>query len=447
MTLPLRRNTNYHLLWGSQALSELGAQISVFALPLLVLMLTDSAVDAGAAGAVSALTRLVVLVPAGALIDRWHRKRIMLLCELARVPMMVGLGLMLLGDGVAFGYILAVAVVDGAAAAMFAPAEEAALPLVVTKEQLPTAVSVSAARSYLATLAGPGIGGFLFTAHKALPFLVNGVTYAGSFVMLLFLRLKRPGGAGGTGTAGARRSLVGEIGEGIGWIWRRPVIRASMAVAVGVSVCFNALYLIVLTLAQRAKIPAAEIGAIGVLVGAGGLAGALLAPRMHRLLTPRAAIILLGWLGAGVTPLLLVRTSGYLFGAVLAAIAFLAPTVQTAVVTYQMALTPDRLRGRVSAALGLAGGVAGAAGPLLGGLLVDAGGPAQAVLTCAGVLLLAALAAGLSPALRAFTSVHGTPEEDEAPPLSPSPVPSAASDPADAAGPEPTSATSEPLER
>ncbi|QRX94664.1 MFS transporter [Streptomyces noursei] len=443
MTLPLRRNTNYHLLWGSQALSELGAQISVFALPLLVLMLTDSAVDAGAAGAVSALTRLVVLVPAGALIDRWHRKRIMLLCELARVPMMVGLALMLLGDGVAFGYILAVAVVDGAAAAMFAPAEEAALPQVVAKEQLPTAVSVSAARSYLATLAGPGIGGFLFTAHKALPFLVNGVTYAGSFVMLLFLRLKGPGGAG---TAGARRSLVGEIGEGVGWIWRRPVIRASMAVAVGVSVCFNALYLIVLTLAQRAKIPAAEIGAIGVLVGAGGLAGALLAPRMHRLLTPRAAIILLGWLGAGLTPLLLVRTSGYLFGAVLAAIAFLAPTVQTAVVTYQMALTPDRLRGRVSAALGLAGGVAGAAGPLLGGLLVDAAGPAQAVLSCAGVLLLAALAAGVSPALRAFTSVHGTPEADEAPSLSPSSVPSVA-DPADAAGPEPTSATSEPLER
>ncbi|MCZ0993060.1 MFS transporter [Streptomyces noursei] len=446
MTLPLRRNTNYHLLWGSQALSELGAQISVFALPLLVLMLTDSAVDAGAAGAVSALTRLVVLVPAGALIDRWHRKRIMLLCELSRVPMMVGLGLMLLGDGVAFGYILAVAVVDGAAAAMFAPAEEAALPQVVTKEQLPTAVSVSAARSYLATLAGPGIGGFLFTAHKALPFLVNGVTYAGSFVMLLFLRLKRPGGAGGTGTAGARRSLVGEIGEGIGWIWRRPVIRASMAVAVGVSVCFNALYLIVLTLAQRAKIPAAEIGAIGVLVGAGGLAGALLAPRMHRLLTPRAAIILLGWLGAGVTPLLLVRTSGYLFGAVLAAIAFLAPTVQTAVVTYQMALTPT----------GCAGG---SARPWD---WPAASRAPRARFSAACWSTRAARSGGSDlrrrpPAGRARGGSQPRPARlhlrarhtgrGRGTALSPSPVPSAASDPADAAGPEPTSATSEPLER
>ncbi|MFJ9847905.1 MFS transporter [Streptomyces sp. NPDC101150] len=414
MTVPLRRNTHYHLLWGSQALSELGAQISVFALPLLILMLTDSAVNAGAAGAVSAFTRLVVLIPAGALIDRWHRKRIMLLCELARVPMMAGLALALLGDGVSFPYIVAVAVVDGAAAAMFAPAEEAALPQVVTREQLPTAVSVSAARSYIATLAGPGIGGFLFTAHKALPFLVNSVTYAGSFVMLLFLRLKGPGAADADGGRGGGPSSLGsEIREGIGWIWHRPVIRASMLVAIGVSVCFNALYLIVLTVAERADIAAAEIGAIGVLVGAGGLAGALLAPRMHRLLTPRAAIILLGWLGAALTPLLLVRTNGYLFGAVLAAIAFLAPTVQTAVVTYQMSRTPDRLRGRVSAALGLAGGVAGAAGPLLGGLLVDTGGRTTAVLACSGVLLLAALAAGLSPALRGFTSVSGEPAAAE----------------------------------
>ncbi|MFJ9419587.1 MFS transporter [Streptomyces sp. NPDC101227] len=414
MTVPLRRNTHYHLLWGSQALSELGAQISVFALPLLILMLTDSAVNAGAAGAVSALTRLVVLIPAGALIDRWHRKRIMLLCELARVPMMVGLALALLGDGVSFPYIVAVAVVDGAAAAMFAPAEEAALPQVVTREQLPTAVSVSAARSYIATLAGPGIGGFLFTAHKALPFLVNAVTYAGSFVMLLFLRLKGPDAADTDGgRSGEPSSLGSEIREGIGWIWHRPVIRASMLVAIGVSVCFNALYLIVLTVAERADIAAAEIGAIGVLVGAGGLAGALLAPRMHRLLTPRAAIILLGWLGAALTPLLLVRTNGYLFGAVLAAIAFLAPTVQTAVVTYQMSRTPDRLRGRVSAALGLAGGAAGAAGPLLGGLLVDTGGRTTAVLACSGVLLLAALAAGLSPALRGFTSVSGEPAAAE----------------------------------
>ncbi|MEU8893163.1 MFS transporter [Streptomyces sp. NPDC048442] len=396
--LPLRRHRNYHLLWGSQALSELGAQISMFALPLLILALTDSALYAGAAGAASAATRLIVLIPAGALIDRWNRRSVMLYCELARVPVMVALAWAVLQGNTTLAHILAVAIVDGAAAAMFAPAEEAALPQVVAKSQLSTAVSVSAARSYVATLAGPGVGGFLFSAHKALPFTVNALTYVASFVMILFLRLRsaKPAAAQPGG------SLLREIGEGIGWIWRRPVIRASMMVAVVVSVCFNALYLVVLTAAQRSEVSAPEIGAIGVMVGLGGLAGALLAPQVHQRLSPRASIILLGVLGSCFTPLLLLGDSGYLFGGVLALVAFCAPVVQTAVVSYQMSATPDRLRGRVSAAMGLAGGAAGAMGPLLGGALMDAGGKTLAVPVCTAVLLLAAVLAVLSPALRKF---------------------------------------------
>ncbi|MFG3497221.1 MFS transporter [Streptomyces sp. NPDC047928] len=436
--VPLRRNRNYHLLWSSQALSELGAQISLFALPLLILLLTDSAVQAGAASAVSAVTRLVVLIPAGALIDRWNRKTVMLVCELARVPVMVALALAVLQDGTTFAHILAVAVVDGAAAAMFAPAEDAALPQVVAKSDLSTAVSVSAARSYLATLVGPGIGGFLFSAHKALPFLVNAVTYVVSFVMILFLRLR----AAAAAPAAGERSLLREIREGAAWIGGRPVIRASLLVAVVVSVCFNALYLIVLTAAQRSGVPATEIGAIGVMVGIGGLVGAMTAPRVHRLLTPRASIVLLGWVGTALTPLLLLGTSGYLYGGVLALVALCAPVVQTAVVAYQMSTTPDRLRGRVSAAMGLAGGVAGAAGPLLGGVLMDTGGTRVAVLTCTGVLLAAAVAAGFSPALRAFTSVDGAPADtpaDRAADAPPEPRSGAGSEPGSASASQPGS--------
>jgi len=405
---PLFRNRNYNLLWSSQVLSELGAQISVFAVPLLVLALTGSAVQAGAAGAVSAVTRLVVLVPAGALTDRWDRRRIMLWCELARLPAVVALAVALLHDSAGFGLVLLVAVADGAAAALFAPAEEAVLPQVVPKSQLPTAVAVTAARSYVATLAGPGIGGVLFSAHRALPFLANALTYGLSGLLILCTRIKahRP--------PPGRRSLVHEVGEGVRWIARNPVIRASLLVAVMASICFNALYLIVLAAADRAGVPTGQIGLIGVLTGAGGLAGALLAPRFQRLVTPRTAILVLAWASAALTPLLTVKADALLFGAVLGTVSFLAPTVQTAVVTYQMASTPDRLRGRVSAALGLTGGVAGAAGPLLGGVLVDTIGWRGAVLGCSAVLVLAGAGAALSPALRAFTGVTGEPPAEPA---------------------------------
>ncbi|WP_279616768.1 MULTISPECIES: MFS transporter [unclassified Streptomyces] len=408
------RNRNYNLLWSSQVLSELGAQISVFALPLLVLALTGSAVQAGAASALSAVTRLVVLVPAGALTDRWDRRRVMLWCELARLPVITALALALLRDSAGFGLVLLVAIVDGVAAALFAPAEEAVLPQVVDKSQLSTAVAVTAARSYVATLAGPGIGGLLFSAHRALPFLANALTYALSGLLILCTRIKahRP--------PSERRSLVHEVGEGVRWIARNPVIRASLLVAVMASICFNALNLIVLAAAERAGVPTGQIGLIGVLTGAGGLAGALLAPRFQRLMTPRTAILVLAWVSTALTPLLATTADALLFGAVLGVIAFLAPTVQTAVVTYQMASTPDRLRGRVSAALGLTGGVAGAAGPLLGGTLVETVGWRGAVLGCAGALLLAGVGAALSPALRSFTQVTG--EAPAEPALTPTPA-------------------------
>ncbi|MET9258942.1 MFS transporter [Amycolatopsis sp. NPDC004079] len=403
--LPLRRNRNYHLLWTSQALSELGAQISVFALPLLVLQLTGSAAYAGLVGAVSAVTRLVVLVPTGALVDRWNRKHVMLVCEAVRVPALAGLAFGVTAGAVPFACLLAVAVIDGTATAMFAPAEEAALPQVVAEHQLSTAVAANAARGYLAALIGPGAAGFLLAAGKALPFLANAAACLASCGLIGFVRLK-------AGRSRESSSLVDEIRDGFQWIWRRPVIRAGLAVAAVVSVAFNALYLIVLTIAERAGMPAGRIGAIGMIIGASGVVGALAAPFANRVLSPRTAILGLSWLSAGCTPLLAVVDAYYLLGAVLAILALAAPTVQTGIVAYQISSTPDRLRGRVSAALGLAGGAAGAAGPLLGGGLIDLAGRTVAVLTCAGILLLAGAAATFSRALRSFTSTRPDPAED-----------------------------------
>jgi MFS family permease len=406
-SLPLRRNSNYHLLWSSQALSELGAQISIFALPLLILHSTGSAAYAGLASAVSAITRLVVLIPAGALVDRWNRKRVMLVCEGVRIPTMAGLAFGVASGSASFGLILLVAVVDGMATAMFMPAEEAALPQVVSKDQLNTAVAANAARGYLAALVGPGVAGFLLATGKALPFAVNAAACLVSFGLISFVRLNRDSTKNTTDN-----SLLSEISEGIQWVWRRPVIRASLTVAIVISVAFNALYLIVLTIANRAGIPAAEIGAIGVIIGASGIAGALAAPLMHRVLSPRAAILWMGWLSVAVTPLLAIVDSAYLLGGVMA-VALTSPMVQTSIVAYQMANTPGHLLGRISAAMGLAGGAAGAAGPLLGGLLMDFTGQGAAVLTCTAVLLLASLAATFSRALRSFTSVHADPSGDQ----------------------------------
>src|SRR5712691_6263959 len=81
-SIPLWRNHDYLLLWLGQAISSLGTGISQFAFPLLVLALTHSFAAAGLAGALGQLPYLLFSLPAGALVDRWDRKRVMIVCTL-----------------------------------------------------------------------------------------------------------------------------------------------------------------------------------------------------------------------------------------------------------------------------------------------------------------------------------------------------------------------------
>src|SRR4051812_27773128 len=90
---PLRRNRDFNLLWVGQVVSDLGANISQVAFPLLVLTTTGSPAMAGIVAAARTLPDLVLAVPAGALIDRWDQKRVMILADCARAAALGSLGL------------------------------------------------------------------------------------------------------------------------------------------------------------------------------------------------------------------------------------------------------------------------------------------------------------------------------------------------------------------
>src|SRR5260370_39309668 len=94
-SVPLRRNGDYLLLWSGQVVSSLGSQVSQLALPLLLLALTHSPAQAGVAGALRATPYLIFSLPAGALIDRWDRKRVMIVCDTGRALSLVSLAIAL----------------------------------------------------------------------------------------------------------------------------------------------------------------------------------------------------------------------------------------------------------------------------------------------------------------------------------------------------------------
>jgi MFS family permease len=397
MTSPLSRNRNYQLLWVSQALSEFGINASLIGFPLLVLAVTGSAAASGLVLATIAAAELVAGLPTGALVDRWNRKKVMLACETAQVVAAGTLVAALLWGTASVAHMVVVAAVMGVCGALFEPAEEASLPNVVPADQLSTAVAMNAARSYLGHLSGNAAGGFLFAIGRFVPFAVDMLTHAMAFCLLLFVRIpprkveRRP-----------VHHLGSEIVAGLRWVWGRPPLRATALCAVGLNLFFTAYYIIIIVLAQARGVPSGEIGVMAAMLGVGGLLGALVAPYLHEKVSPYLSIIGVFWLLTLLTPVAVFVTNGYLMGALFAAMAFLAPTANTTINTYQLLLTPDELRGRLSGVMGVVIGVAGASGPALGGVLTEAVSGTNAVLLCAAGLGIVTLLATTNPTLRRF---------------------------------------------
>jgi MFS family permease len=393
----LSRNRNYNILWSSLLFSELGTEITFIAFPLLILALDGPAWQMGLVAAAVAAAHMAANVPAGVVADRWDRKRVMVLCQAIRVVGLASIGVALLVDAYSFPHVLVVAVVEGALSSVFEPAEHATLAQVVPKSQLGDAIARNTARPFIATLLGPALAGFLFAWHRTIPFLVDALMLAFSLVALLFLRIPPRERV----PAEERSSVGGDLVEGVKWLLAHRVIRTTMAWMVLANTAFGALVIVVIASSGEERVGAGQIGLTMACIGAGGLLGAVLAGRLHAALPPSVIILGFTWIAALMTAVMSLVPAGLPMGLLLAGAALFAPVANTVVMTYQLMVTPDEMRGRLSGLAGLCAGGAAVLGPLVGGLAMGAG-QHTAVLLCAAGLAVTALATTLSPTLRSF---------------------------------------------
>src|SRR5262249_297642 len=199
-----------------------------------------------------------------------------------------------------------------------------------------------------------------------------------------------------------------EIADGLRWVWRRRQLRVTALCAVVLNLFFSAFYVVVIVLARSRGVPAGQIGLMAAMLGVGGLLGAGLAPYLQRVLSPYLSIVGVFWVLTALTPLAAGARRGYLLGALFAAMALPPPTANTAIMTRQLLLTPDRLRGRLSAVLSLVTGVAATLGPVLGGVLVGAVSGSRAVLICTAGIAASTVLATASPTLRTLPATPVT---------------------------------------
>ncbi|GIH59818.1 MFS transporter [Microbispora siamensis] len=399
--VPLSRNRGYTILWSNMFLSELASEMVFIAFPLLLLAHAASPVEVGLLTSALAAARMIANVPAGVLADRWDRKKILLLSQVVRGAAMGSVVVALPLGFYSFPHLALVAVLEGVFSSVFQPAEHAVLPQVVPASQLREALTRNAARPFAALLLGPALAGFAFGVHELGPFSIDAGLMAVSVAALLFLRLpRRPvTSAADAGREPARDALLG----GFRWLLRQPVIRTTAVWIVFVNLAFHALIVVILVASGEAEVASGEIGLMMACFGVGGLLGAVVAGRLQDALPAPVIIIGSSWAFAAIAASMAFVPGGVPLGALLGLAAVFLPVTNATIVSYQLSIAPDEMRGRLSGVVGLCADLAGTVGPVAGGLTVTlAGGGAESLLICAAALGAVALGATLSPALRRF---------------------------------------------
>jgi predicted MFS family arabinose efflux permease len=393
--VPLRRNRDFLVLWSAQLVSTLGSQVSLVAFPLLVLALTGSPAKAGLVGFANTIPALLFYLPAGVLVDRHDRRKVLVATSAIGAVALGSLPAALAIGNLAFGQIVVVAFVQGTVTAVFSLTEQGALPLVVHPSQVSEALARNEARREGASLAGPPLGGLLFGIARALPFVVDAVSYLACALGLLALRTPLQ-----EQREARRRRPLAEIAEGVRWLWGMTFVRSSALAVAGANFIWGGVSIVLVVRAQEHGASSAAIGVLFALVGVGGLLGAFAAPALARRLPVPVIVIGAFWVEALAVTALAATRDPFLLGAIVACAAFPSPTWNATVVGARLTLTPDRLRGRVNSAARLVSASMVPLGALIAGLLVGAAGTTTTLLAFGAWQALVAVACMAARSLR-----------------------------------------------
>lgn len=391
----LWRNRDYVVLWTGQVVSNLGDTIGGISIPLLILALTGSPAQAGISFALNGLPFAVLSLPAGALIDRWDRKRVMIFADMGRAVVSASIPVALWTGHLTIVQIYFTSLCFGTFSTFFNLSEMACLPNVVNKDQLPAATAQNIAGSQACFLIGPPIGGFLYSISKGLPMGIDAISYAASVISLRFIR---------TEFQQERKSesvtLRADIMEGLRWLWSHRVFRFLALMNGANNLLFVGNFLIVIVLARSQQASPTEIGVIFSLGSIGGLIGSFVGGRLQRKF--RFGTIITGcfWVMAVAFPLEALAPNPFVLGANTGLLFFTFPIYNVSIFSYRLSVVPDELLGRVTSSVRLIATGFMPLGSLLTGTLLQLVGPRSTVLILSIGFLAVALAASLNPRLR-----------------------------------------------
>lgn len=410
---PLLRQREFSRFWGAQTVSLFGDQITLLALPLTAVLVLDAgAAQMGYLTAAELLPNLLFSLHAGALVDRMGKRRMtMIVADLGRAAAIATIPAAYAFDALTLTQLYVVALVTGTLSVLFYVSYSSLFAAVVERDDYLAGNSLLHGTRAFSYVAGPSVSGFLVQLLRA-PFalVVDAVSFVASALLLGSMRVTEPP---------PEKVAPGHFSAGMRWIWRTPVMRASLLATATINF-FNFVFfaLFVLYATRGLHVSAGTLGLVLGVGAIGGLIGSVVAGRIGRqigvgpsfvlgcVLFP--APLLLVPLADGPRPLVLGMLGAAEFGS-----GFGVMLLDISIGTIRAAITPERLRARVSGAYQVVNYGVRPIGALVGGTLGSAIGlrPTLWIATVGALAGVLWLLPSPLPTLRDLPEEAGQPDD------------------------------------
>jgi Na+/melibiose symporter-like transporter len=408
-------NRDFRMLWAGETISQVGTQVTQFALPLVAILTLNATVfEVGVLNALRFVPVIVVAVLAGVLLDRRKRRPVLIVCSLASAVL---IGLVPLSSAAGFlslGLLYAVALLVGTLTVCFDVGVLSYVPFLVERRHLTEGNSKIQASNAFAGIAGPGLAGLLIGLITApITLTVDAVSYLFSALGLTQISKPEPE----PDTAGDRPSLRQSVAEGFRAVYGTRLLRVLLAQSATLNVGFGAVSTVFTVYAVRVLgLSPAKLGVAMGALQAGALLGALSAARVKKVLG-LGRTLAVSILGVCLSPLLLLipHDAGPLAMILLVAgwlghgCGICVWNVNT--ITLRQAVTPTRVLARMNATYRMLLFGALPVGAMAGGLLGNAIGLRPALITAAIALTSPILWIFFSPVFR-LTEIPSRPLEE-----------------------------------
>ena len=367
---PARLGRSFRFLLAASTIDNAGDGIVLAAGPLLVASLTKDPFLVSLALFAETTPFLVFGLFGGVAADRFDRRRMVILANLARVALFALLVASIVTNVVSIGFVLVILFAIGTAEVMADSASSTLLPSIVERADLGIANARSSASMLLTNqLLFPPVGAFLFAVDRIVPFATNAIAVLASAILVARVvtpvRDERP----------RRSSVVADLKEGLSWLMAHPPMRTLTLTILTFNITYGAAWsVLVLYATQRLGMDAVGFGLITTAIAVGGVIGTASYARLERRFH-LGDIMRVGLVIETVTHLVLALTTSALVAlamlVVFGAHAFVWGTTSTVV---RQRSVPDEVMGRVGGVYRVAiqGGIV--IGTPIGGLVATAAG-------------------------------------------------------------------------